>query len=605
MAILRSLLVTLGLNSSKYRTDLSRTQRQTKSSLADMAKSAAKWSIAVSSSFAAATAASAVAATKAVRDQDNWSRIAGMNINDFKKLSFAATQYGSDVEKMAQLSKDAREKVGEFINAGTGGLVDFADAMGMTKKETMAWAKEANNLSGTQIFQKMVTEMEGAELSASQMSNALESLGNDATALIPLYSNNGAELDRLNKKYERFNENLSPEKVAQYRTAAEDIDLMTTSIANMASVALVPVIKKIYETGKAWEWLINSFREGTRENILSEMATVNDEIGKLEGELDNAGSAWGRLKNAATLTSTDKSYIQAQIDAKREEYQLLKDQYKKMEGLTFPESGAKTPVGNGDSKKPPKRLTVGESDLLDKSELKTMQELDDMIIEQALWRNGQLEIANQERVKNDKEANKKLQKEADSLVQLQYDQTTTMLNGIQSGFSQVAALAEEGSGLQKAMFLASQAAAVANVMVSSEQAKWMARSTIPSLAGQEIAARTIDINKYISLGSIAAQTVAGVFHGGGAVPKNNGEQTYLLKGGEYVESEAERRKIDSMVSGGGAGGSGGNTVQVVVQGNIYGDAETKRIISTAAKQGYTLVAQDFRGNGTISRTTKR
>ena len=73
-----------------------------------MAKSAAKWSIAVSSSFAAATAASAVAATKAVRDQDNWSRIAGMNINDFKKLSFAATQYGSDVEKMAQCQRKSR-----------------------------------------------------------------------------------------------------------------------------------------------------------------------------------------------------------------------------------------------------------------------------------------------------------------------------------------------------------------------------------------------------------------------------------------------------------------------------------------------------------------
>lgn len=177
------------------------------------------------------------------------------------------------------------------------------------------------------------------------------------------------------------------------------------------------------------------------------------------------------------------------------------------------------------------------------------------------------------------------------------------LSTLQQGFAGLAQYAQEGSTLAKLAFVASQGVAAAQVMVSAEQAKWQAASTIPNAAAQAAVMSSIDAQKYVSLALIGAQTgagLAGMAHDGiDNVPR---EGTWLLDKGERVVDSRTNADLKNFLASGG--GKGGN-VTVQVMGNIYGDDETRRIISTAAQQGYSMVANDAKSNGVIYKQMRR
>ena len=107
-------------------------------------------------------------------------------VRDKKGAAFATAQYGLTAQQLGDAFKDAKERVGDFINTGGGPLQDFADAMGMTSQATMEFARSVEDLSGRDVLIRMVDEMEAAGLSGDQMSHALEGMANDMTLLLPL-----------------------------------------------------------------------------------------------------------------------------------------------------------------------------------------------------------------------------------------------------------------------------------------------------------------------------------------------------------------------------------------------------------------------------------
>ncbi len=76
----------------------------------------------------AAGTALAVFATKTADAQKEWqnlSKLAGDSVDNFKAVAFATEQVGISAEKLADISKDTNEKLGEFIATGGGGFKDF------------------------------------------------------------------------------------------------------------------------------------------------------------------------------------------------------------------------------------------------------------------------------------------------------------------------------------------------------------------------------------------------------------------------------------------------------------------------------------------------
>jgi hypothetical protein len=234
----------------------------------------------------AAITAMVLGAASSRKELESFARQAKTTAEDFQALSFATSQYGINAEKIADISKDISDKVGEFAAAGTGTFQDYADVMKLTKARTLAI--EFQSLSSEQVIGKMVSEMEAAGTSGAQMTFVLESMGSDLSTLLPLYQGNSKELLTLKKRFDDVNASLQitdvqAESLKEVSTA---YTLMTSQLGNAAtaiSATLAPVMDDFFNdviavVPQATQTIIdfaNSFLNA--ENINS-VAGVNKQI---------------------------------------------------------------------------------------------------------------------------------------------------------------------------------------------------------------------------------------------------------------------------------------------------------------------------------------
>lgn len=186
-----------GLN--KYDKAVSNSATKTDSAFSKMRSGAGTVATAVGvtmvAGVAAATAAvvaftSALSAAGArAREIENLSRLAGTGVEAFQNLAAASEQYGISGEKLADISKDVQDKLGDFIATGAGEFADFfenvAPKVGLT-------ADALARMSGPDALIAVKKAMDDANVSAAEQVFYLESLGNDLSLLAPLLENNGA-----------------------------------------------------------------------------------------------------------------------------------------------------------------------------------------------------------------------------------------------------------------------------------------------------------------------------------------------------------------------------------------------------------------------------
>mgnify|MGYP000340816182 CR=1 FL=1 len=131
------------------------------------------------------------------KEMGNAAAVAGEGFEAFQRQAYAAKTVGIEFGKLGDIFKDVRERVGEFVVNGGGPLQDAFDALRGKVKLTV---DELRGLSGKDALQLIVSRMEQAKLSTEEMSFVLESLGSDATALLPLLRNNAQAFDELGGK---------------------------------------------------------------------------------------------------------------------------------------------------------------------------------------------------------------------------------------------------------------------------------------------------------------------------------------------------------------------------------------------------------------------
>lgn len=202
--------------------------------------------LAIVGTAAVASAVGLGVAIKSITDLNKqmevFARQGSLGVEEFKSLAFATEQYGITADQIADKMKDFEDRVGEAATAGTGVFLDLGDVLGLTKKETQELAKSMQNLTGRDGYLELVRLMEQANVSAAQMTFALESVGNDMSRLIPLWKNGGKELERLEKRYKDMSEALALSTSEQ-----KDMILLTEQVG-LTQKALSESAKKLTAT---------------------------------------------------------------------------------------------------------------------------------------------------------------------------------------------------------------------------------------------------------------------------------------------------------------------------------------------------------------------
>lgn len=179
------------------------------------------------------------------------SKQAKTTTDDFQALAFATKIYGINAEQIADISKDIADKVGEFSAAGTGAFQDYADVMKLTKEEARGVAVEFEGLSSQQIIGKMVSQMESAGVTGDKMTFVLESMGNDLSRLIPLFSKNSKELTTLKSRFDDVNKSLqiTDAQAKKLTDVGDSYTLLTSQIGNATtaiSATLAPAMDRFF-----------------------------------------------------------------------------------------------------------------------------------------------------------------------------------------------------------------------------------------------------------------------------------------------------------------------------------------------------------------------
>lgn len=181
------------------------------------------------------------------REVKNLAQLSNTSVEDFQRLAFGAKSVGVEQDKLSDILKDTNDRVGEFLQRGSGEMADFfkeiAPQIGVT-------AGQFANLSGPQALQLYYTSLEKAGLNQQQVTTYMEAMADEATALIPLLRNNGKGFQELGDQAERAGSVISDFNISRLVAAGQAISELKasfTGVTNQIVVGLLPGIESVTE----------------------------------------------------------------------------------------------------------------------------------------------------------------------------------------------------------------------------------------------------------------------------------------------------------------------------------------------------------------------
>lgn len=209
---------------------------------------------------AAAAGAGVVAysnmAAQSARELKNQAQVANATVEELQRMAYASTTVGVQQEKLSDILKDVNDRVGDFMNTGGGEMADFFEKIAPQVGVT---AEQFRNLSGPQALQLYFDSLQKANLSQSEMTFYLESISDQATALIPLLRDGGAGFAELSDEADALGIVLTDVQTNALTDLAHDMDRVTgimKGAGNVAVAELAPAMSgladSIIETAEAW-----------------------------------------------------------------------------------------------------------------------------------------------------------------------------------------------------------------------------------------------------------------------------------------------------------------------------------------------------------------
>lgn len=181
-------------------------------------------------------------ASQAAFEAERLATVAGTTPQALQALGAATATVGIELEKYADILKDVRDKSGDFIATGGGEIADFFEKIGPRVGVT---AEMFRNLSGPDALQLYFDSLERANVSQAETVFYLEAIANDASLLIPLLKNSGAEMQRLAEQAQAMGVVIDRQGVAalqDMRSAVTQAGQVLTGFGNQIAVAIAPVV---------------------------------------------------------------------------------------------------------------------------------------------------------------------------------------------------------------------------------------------------------------------------------------------------------------------------------------------------------------------------
>tara|TARA_R110000782_G_scaffold87467_3_gene169437 strand:- start:652 stop:2298 length:1647 start_codon:yes stop_codon:yes gene_type:complete len=170
----------------------------------------------------------------------NLAGVAGLGVEEFQRYADAAKTVNIDQSKLADIFKDTSDKMGDFMQADSGAMVDFfeqiAPAVGATKEEFIG-------LNGADSLQKYFSYLEQANIPHQDMVFYMEAIASDATMLIPLLENGGEAFRTLGDGAEAAGRIIKDDTIEALVQAQNNIDRFSqkmTVIAGNIIGAIMP-----------------------------------------------------------------------------------------------------------------------------------------------------------------------------------------------------------------------------------------------------------------------------------------------------------------------------------------------------------------------------
>ena len=252
---------------------------------------------------------------KTSKELANFANIAGSTAIEFKAYASATGEVGISSEKLADISKDTLEKLGEYSATKGGGFLDFFNEVGNTVGIT---AESLLGLSGPAVLGKVVAAMEAANIPLEQQSFYLESIASDSTRLIPILKDLGNGVDGTRARFESLNSTMSQGVIETYI----DLEKAQTSLSNNFGILIA---NSLEPTSELFTELSNSVNEYLTavNNMDKATATAASSQSALSSALQ-AGDI-NAVKNIVEETTAANKVLSAEIERQTKLYEDNKD----------------------------------------------------------------------------------------------------------------------------------------------------------------------------------------------------------------------------------------------------------------------------------------
>lgn len=283
------------MRTGSFQTDTERASKQLKKFEKAVDETAKKIALGFVAAQTALTAL-VLKTTQSAEEINRFAQISGASAESFQRFAAGAETVGISQEKLADQFKDFREKVGEFLQTGGGGMKDFFEQIAPKVGVT---AEQFRKLSGPEALQLYVDSLQKAGLSQEQMSFYLESMASDTTALIPLLQNGGKAMQEFGDRADATGRVISDNLIKQsmeFQKNLRELTGLLQGFANNIVGAVLPSLLRFADELIAGTQATNGLIDAIR--VLS-FAKPFDDAGKgakyYRDELDRLKTARDKL----------------------------------------------------------------------------------------------------------------------------------------------------------------------------------------------------------------------------------------------------------------------------------------------------------------------
>lgn len=298
--------------------------------IAAAVRTAVVGSAAALTGFSVALLAVARGAAQSAKELTNQARLAGVSVEAFQQLAYAAKSVGVEQQKLGDIFKDAQDKIGDFIATGGGEMMDYFEKVAPLVGQT---AEEFRNLSGPQVLIKLQRGLDAANLSMEQQVFYLESIADEASLLQPLLTNNAQGFKDMAKEARDLNAVLSQSEVERLNELSRGFGQLAQQISTETSRAILQfddLLKSSLETtseglnalARGFSAFMDSFRNNeAKQSIAGIDAALNDVFDdkrRLEHSIELFGEDTWRGQQAAEALREVKAEYDELIERKKQ-----------------------------------------------------------------------------------------------------------------------------------------------------------------------------------------------------------------------------------------------------------------------------------------------